>query len=335
MQINLLSRPTFSYLCEDVAAGTRCAIAAGRRATRRRVRFAVRRRRSKLAEHERILADLTGIQASGAQTPVDAPERGGQRRGVAHAHLGRAYLRSVTGFRPAALHPDSLAGGLHPRAGIPAGLRGQPLARNAAAKHHAARLDRTADDPDAYLQRQHRPHHGGQDARGTQRRQSRQHQGRQDAGDALARGFAPAHPDGGRRPLRTGKIAVAQDAARSDGHDRAGRRHHHRKVRHQTGAVRHPDRRGTRIAGIGRRQRHGRAEPVEPRRGLRGAGAARRQRTLDLQKSRAVDGLERLRSGEVLGYSNDPQAEGTDSKLFGFELWSDGKPVDPEGYIVF
>jgi len=40
-------------------------------------------------------------------------------------------------------------------------------------------------------------------------------------------------------------------------------------------------------------------------------------------------------SGEVLGYSNDPQAEGTDSKLFGFELWSDGKPVDPEGYIVF
>ena len=44
---------------------------------------------------------------------------------------------------------------------------------------------------------------------------------------------------------------------------------------------------------------------------------------------------QRLRSGEVLGYSNDPQAEGTDSKLFGFELWSDGKPVDPEGYIVF
>ena len=34
------------------------------------------------------------------------------------------------------------------------------------------------------------------------------------------------------------------------------------------------------------------AEPVEPRRGLRGAGAARRQRTLDLQKSRAVDGLD-------------------------------------------
>ena len=182
MQINLLSRPTFSYLCEDVAARTRRAIAAGRRATRRRVRFAVRRRRSKLAEHERILTDLTGIQASGAQTPVDAPERGGQRRGVAHAHLGRAYLRSVTGFRPAALHPDSLAGGLHPRAGIPAGLRGQPLARNAAAKHHAARLDRAADDPDAYLQRQHRPHHGGQDARGTQRRRSRQYQGRQDAG---------------------------------------------------------------------------------------------------------------------------------------------------------
>lgn len=44
---------------------------------------------------------------------------------------------------------------------------------------------------------------------------------------------------------------------------------------------------------------------------------------------------QRLRSGEVLGYSNDPQAEGNDSKLLGFELWNDGKPVDPEGYIVF
>lgn len=44
---------------------------------------------------------------------------------------------------------------------------------------------------------------------------------------------------------------------------------------------------------------------------------------------------QRLRSGEVLGYSSDPQAEGSDAKLLGFELWSDGKPVDPEGYIVF
>lgn len=44
---------------------------------------------------------------------------------------------------------------------------------------------------------------------------------------------------------------------------------------------------------------------------------------------------QRLTSGEVLGYGNDPQAEGNDVKLFGFELWSDGKPVDPEGYIVF
>ena len=54
----------------------------------------------------------------------------------------------------------------------------------------------------------------------------------------------------------------------------------------------------------------------------------------NLAQSMVSTGL-RLRSGEVLGYSNDPQAEGTDSKLFGFELWSDGKPVDPEGYIVF
>ena len=40
-----------------------------------------------------------------------------------------------------------------------------------------------------------------------------------------------------------------------------------------------------------------------------------------------------IRAGEVAGYS----AEGQDGKteLFEFELWNNGKPVDPEGYIVF
>ena len=44
---------------------------------------------------------------------------------------------------------------------------------------------------------------------------------------------------------------------------------------------------------------------------------------------------QRIAGGEVLGYGSDPQAEGNDVRLFGLELWSDGKPVDPEGYIVF
>ena len=28
-------------------------------------------------------------------------------------------------------------------------------------------------------------------------------------------------------------------------------------------------------------------------------------------------------------------ADGGDAKIFEFELWSNGKPVDPESYIVF
>lgn len=40
-----------------------------------------------------------------------------------------------------------------------------------------------------------------------------------------------------------------------------------------------------------------------------------------------------VRSGEQIGYNAEA---GTDeAKLFEFELWNNGKPVDPEGYIVF
>ena len=38
-----------------------------------------------------------------------------------------------------------------------------------------------------------------------------------------------------------------------------------------------------------------------------------------------------VKSGELIGYT---PAEG-DGRLFEFELWNGGKPVDPEGYIVF
>lgn len=40
-----------------------------------------------------------------------------------------------------------------------------------------------------------------------------------------------------------------------------------------------------------------------------------------------------IRSGELIGYNSE--AENGEVKLFEFELWNNGKPVDPEGYIVF
>ena len=40
-----------------------------------------------------------------------------------------------------------------------------------------------------------------------------------------------------------------------------------------------------------------------------------------------------IRAGELLGYN--AEAENGEVKLFEFELWNNGKPVDPEGYIVF
>ena len=43
-----------------------------------------------------------------------------------------------------------------------------------------------------------------------------------------------------------------------------------------------------------------------------------------------------IRNGEQIGYNieKEAQQEG-DAKLFEFELWSNGKPVDPEEYILF
>lgn len=42
-----------------------------------------------------------------------------------------------------------------------------------------------------------------------------------------------------------------------------------------------------------------------------------------------------VRSSEVIGYAAAPDGDESKTKLFEFELWNDGKPVDPEGYIVF
>ena len=40
-----------------------------------------------------------------------------------------------------------------------------------------------------------------------------------------------------------------------------------------------------------------------------------------------------IRAGELIGYN--AEAGNGEVKLFEFELWNNGKPVDPEGYIVF
>ena len=40
-----------------------------------------------------------------------------------------------------------------------------------------------------------------------------------------------------------------------------------------------------------------------------------------------------IRSGELVGYN--AEASDGEVRLFEFELWNNGKPVDPEGYIVF
>ena len=40
-----------------------------------------------------------------------------------------------------------------------------------------------------------------------------------------------------------------------------------------------------------------------------------------------------IRAGELIGYY--AEAEQGEVRLFEFELWNNGKPVDPEGYIVF
>ena len=40
-----------------------------------------------------------------------------------------------------------------------------------------------------------------------------------------------------------------------------------------------------------------------------------------------------IRAGELIGYN--AEAEQGEVRLFEFELWNNGKPDDPEGYIVF
>ncbi len=51
-----------------------------------------------------------------------------------------------------------------------------------------------------------------------------------------------------------------------------------------------------------------------------------------LSQSLVITG-QTVRAGELIGYSTDSEEES--APQFVFELWSNGKPVDPEGYILF
>ncbi len=52
----------------------------------------------------------------------------------------------------------------------------------------------------------------------------------------------------------------------------------------------------------------------------------------NLSRSNVAPG-QRVRAGELIGATADNSR--TENKPFEFELWSDGKAVDPEAYIVF
>lgn len=49
----------------------------------------------------------------------------------------------------------------------------------------------------------------------------------------------------------------------------------------------------------------------------------------------SVDKGQTVRRGEVIGYNAETVNDGREVRLFELELWNNGKPVDPEGYIVF
>ncbi len=48
-----------------------------------------------------------------------------------------------------------------------------------------------------------------------------------------------------------------------------------------------------------------------------------------------VETNQTVRAGEIVGYTADKQSEEDEAKEFELELWMNGKPVNPEGYILF
>ena len=44
---------------------------------------------------------------------------------------------------------------------------------------------------------------------------------------------------------------------------------------------------------------------------------------------------DRVRSGEIIGYTGNAEPDASNKNLFEIELWHNGTPVDPQSYIVF
>lgn len=44
---------------------------------------------------------------------------------------------------------------------------------------------------------------------------------------------------------------------------------------------------------------------------------------------------DRVRSGEIIGYTGNAESDASNKNLFEIELWHNGTPVDPQSYIVF
>ncbi len=102
---------------------------------------------------------------------------------------------------------------------------------------------------------------------------------------------------------------------------------------------------GVRIAATegtrrgGHRQRHRRAEPLDARDTGWIVEVQHPGNLLSVYRNLSqslVTAGQTVRAGEVIGLRRGRESDGSKLRLFGFELvWNDGKPVDPEGYIVF
>lgn len=155
-------------------------------------------------------------------------------------------------------------------------------------------------------------------------------------GDALARRLAPAGPDGGRRRIRhrrTGRLAAQGARGHRAGDAVEGIITGKFDIRQGNFGVKIAATAADRITAIDN------GTVVQslwtPETGyivvLQHAGNLISVYK-NLSQSLVTTG-QTIRSGELIGYNAEVQ-DG-EVRLFEFELWNNGKPVDPEGYIVF
>lgn len=142
---------------------------------------------------------------------------------------------------------------------------------------------------------------------------------------------------GGRRSLQPRAEHRRRCRTQAHRNGRPDRRHRHRAVRHQTREFRHPHRRiadtqivaaddGVVVMNLWTPET-GYLIEIQHSNNLISIYK-------NLSKSLVAKG-QRIKRGGVIGSNTEVLADGGDAKIFEFELWSNGKPVDPESYIVF